>query len=111
MDPETPYCGREERDGVDVRFWLASYALYLLAVFFPQSSTFRLLVPMFPLLGVVAQPRLPRSTGSGSCSCSSRAQVGWIYIVLVASTDTTGRRRDPPRLDGRSTAISLGYGG
>ena len=45
------------RLGPDQRFWLGSYALYLLAVFFPQSSTFRLLVPMFPLLGVVAQPR------------------------------------------------------
>ncbi|MET0976556.1 MAG: hypothetical protein ABWX82_12890 [Leifsonia sp.] len=45
------------RLGVDVRFWLASYALYLLAVFFPQSSTFRLLTPLFPLLGAIAQPR------------------------------------------------------
>lgn len=42
---------------VDLRIWVASYALYLLAVFFPQSSTFRLLMPMFPLLGAVAQPR------------------------------------------------------
>ncbi|WP_241979393.1 hypothetical protein [Cryobacterium sinapicolor] len=45
------------RLGVDLRFWLAGYGLYLLAVFFPQSSTFRLLMPMFPLLGAVAQPR------------------------------------------------------
>ena len=29
------------RLGVDLRFWLLSYGLYLLAVFFPQSSTFR----------------------------------------------------------------------
>ncbi|MCY7412787.1 MAG: hypothetical protein LH471_07095, partial [Salinibacterium sp.] len=39
------------RLGLDIRFWSASYALYLLAVFFPQSSTFRLLLPAFPLLG------------------------------------------------------------
>ena len=45
------------RLGVDLRFWLAAYGLYLLAVFFPQSSTFRLLMPMFPLLGVLAMPR------------------------------------------------------
>ena len=45
------------RLGPDLRFWIASYALYLLAVFFPQSSTFRLLVPEFPVLGVLAQPR------------------------------------------------------
>lgn len=43
--------------GPVLRFWLASYALYLLAVFFPQSSTFRLLVPMFPLAGALAQPQ------------------------------------------------------
>ncbi|MCU1579151.1 MAG: hypothetical protein JWP19_1355 [Rhodoglobus sp.] len=46
-----------KRLGPDLRFWVASYALYLLAVFFPQSSTFRLLVPEFPLLGALAQPR------------------------------------------------------
>ena len=46
-----------KRLGVDIRFWLASYSLYLLAVFFPQSSTFRLLLPLFPALGALAQPR------------------------------------------------------
>ncbi len=46
-----------KRLGPDLRFWIASYAIYLLAVFFPQSSTFRLLVPEFPLLGALAQPR------------------------------------------------------
>ena len=45
------------RLGVDLRFWMLSYSLYLLAVFFPQSSTFRLLMPLSPLLGAVAQPR------------------------------------------------------
>jgi hypothetical protein len=45
------------RIGVDLRLWTLAYALYLLAVFFPQSSTFRLLMPMFPLLGVLAVPR------------------------------------------------------
>jgi len=41
----------------ELRFWSASYALYLLAVFFPQSSTVRLLMPLFPLVGALAQPR------------------------------------------------------
>lgn len=43
--------------GPVLRFWLASYGIYLLAVFFPQSSTFRLLLPMFPLVGALALPR------------------------------------------------------
>jgi hypothetical protein len=45
-----------KRLGPDIRFWLIAYALYLLAVFFPQSSTFRLLVPLAPALGALAVP-------------------------------------------------------
>lgn len=45
------------RLGVEVRLWAASYLLYLLAVFLPQSSIFRLLFPLSPLWGAVAQPR------------------------------------------------------
>ena len=45
------------RLGPDLRFWSATYMVYLLAVSFPQSSTFPLLMPPFPLLGAVAQPR------------------------------------------------------
>ncbi|MGV2983106.1 hypothetical protein ACNPNP_05295 [Microbacterium sp. AGC85] len=45
------------RLGVDLRLWSASYLLYLLAVFFPQSSTFRLLMPLTPLWGAVAVPK------------------------------------------------------
>ena len=45
------------RLGMPVRLWSASYALYLLAVFFPQSSTFRLLLPLTPLWGAIAAPR------------------------------------------------------
>lgn len=50
----SPWAGRL---GPDIRFWLLSYALYLLAVFFPQSSVFRLLVPLAPALGAFAVPR------------------------------------------------------
>jgi len=45
------------RLGPEIRLWSASYLLYLLAVFFPQSSTFRLLMPLSPLWGAVAVPR------------------------------------------------------
>ncbi len=45
------------RLGVDLRLWLAGYAVYLLAVFFPQTSVFRLMMPLAPALGVVAIPR------------------------------------------------------
>jgi len=68
------------RLGVDMRFWVASYALYLLAVFFPQSSTIRLLLPIFPLLGALAQPRSPVFRVVLVLLCVA-GQVGWIHIA------------------------------
>lgn len=47
------------RLGSTVRLWGASYALYLLAVFFPQSSVFRLLMPMAPLAGAITPRSVP----------------------------------------------------
>jgi hypothetical protein len=67
------------RLGVDLRIWLGSYALYLLAVFFPQSSTFRLLMPLSPLLGALALPR-SRAYRVAIVLVSIAAQWGWIYI-------------------------------
>ena len=67
------------RLGVDLRFWVASYALYLLAVFFPQSSTFRLLVPVFPLLGAVAQPKHPLYR-IALVALFIAGQIGWVHI-------------------------------
>lgn len=43
--------------GPEARLWCIAYAVYLLAVFFPQSSTFRLLMPLFPVAGALAQVR------------------------------------------------------
>jgi hypothetical protein len=68
------------RLGVDLRFWMLSYALYLLAVFFPQSSTFRLLVPLAPALGVLAIPRSPVYRAS-LVVLGIAGQVGWLYIA------------------------------
>ncbi len=45
------------RLGNEIRLWCFSYGLYILAVFFPQSSTFRILAPLFPGLGILAAPR------------------------------------------------------
>ncbi len=46
-----------KRMGVELRLWSAAYLVYLLAVFFPQSSIFRLLVPLSPMWGAAAMPR------------------------------------------------------
>jgi hypothetical protein len=65
--------------GVDIRLWLASYGLYLLAVFFPQSSTFRLLAPLFPALGAIAAPR-SRVYRVVLVAVSLALQWGWLLI-------------------------------
>jgi len=67
------------RLGVDIRIWSISYALYLLAVFFPQSSIFRILAPLFPLLGAFAQPRA-RWYRWGLVGVFLVLQVGWLLI-------------------------------
>lgn len=68
--------------GADLRLWSASYLLYLLAVFFPQSSTFRLLLPLSPLWGAVAVPRSRwwRCAVLGLCLLG---QWFWIYHVYA----------------------------
>ena len=40
--------------GNELRLWTAAYLLYLFLVFNPQSSTFRILMPAFPLIGAFA---------------------------------------------------------
>ena len=68
--------------GADLRLWSASYLLYLLAVFFPQSSTFRLLLPLSPLWGAVAVPR-SRLWRVGVLATCLLGQWLWIYHVYA----------------------------
>ncbi|MEJ1231198.1 MAG: hypothetical protein WDM88_12010 [Galbitalea sp.] len=69
------------RLGVDLRLWVASWAVYLLAVFFPQSSVFRLFMPAFPLLGAIAQPK-SLAYRVGVVLVMIAGQVGWVYIAF-----------------------------
>ncbi|UAJ80934.1 hypothetical protein IT072_08025 [Leifsonia sp. ZF2019] len=75
------------RLGPDLLFWVIAYSVYLFAVFFPQSSTFRLLLPLFPLLGVLALPR-SRVYRVLMVVLFLAMQVGWIAICWgVAGAD------------------------
>lgn len=69
-----------KRLGSDLRFWIASYLLYLFAVFFPQTSVFRLLVPIFPALGAIAVPR-NRAYRVSVVVVSLALQWVWIYVM------------------------------
>jgi len=70
------------RLGVELRLWSASYLVYLLLVFFPQSSIFRLLLPLSPLWGAFA---VPRSTAwrVGVLITGLIAQWWWIYNMYA----------------------------
>ena len=67
------------RLGVELRLWLIGYAVYLLAVFFPQSSTFRLFMPFAPALGAVAIPR-SRVYRVALVALGIAGQAGWMAI-------------------------------
>jgi hypothetical protein len=69
-----------KRLGVDLRLWVASWTIYLLAVFFPQSSVFRLFMPAFPLLGAIAQPK-SIAYRVGIVLLMIAGQIGWVYIA------------------------------
>ena len=70
-----------KRLGVDLRLWIASWTIYLLAVFFPQSSVFRLFVPIFPIVGALAQPK-SLAYRIGMVLLFIAGQIGWVYIAF-----------------------------
>ncbi|MFC6324867.1 hypothetical protein ACFQZV_07575 [Microbacterium koreense] len=74
------------RLGTDIRFWSASYLVYLLLVFFPQSSIFRLLVPLAPLWGAMAQPRSPWWRGGVLAACLL-GQWWWIFHMYAVASE------------------------
>ncbi len=71
--------------GPEIRLWGASYLVYLLAVFFPQSSVFRLLVPLSPLWGAVAVPRSIWWRVGIVAACLA-GQWWWIYNMYALAS-------------------------
>jgi hypothetical protein len=61
------------------RLWTAAYLIYLAAVWFPQSSTWRLLMPIFPAAVIVAalKPTWVRALVLGACIA---LQPVWIWF-------------------------------
>lgn len=68
------------------RSWVAGYAIYLFAFFYPQSSTFRILMPMFPLAGALAIPRSPLFRVTVVVA-SLVGQVIWLIFCWVLMQD------------------------
>ncbi|QNO38254.1 hypothetical protein H4J02_04300 [Protaetiibacter sp. SSC-01] len=66
----------------ELRLWLVSYLVYLMAVFFPQSSTWRLLLPLSPALGAFAVPR-SRALRVVLVVLGVLGQLWWVYFCWV----------------------------
>ncbi|HLP23812.1 MAG TPA: hypothetical protein VK139_07205 [Microbacteriaceae bacterium] len=69
--------------------WPIAYLTYLFLVFFPQSSTFRILAPMFPLAGIAGQVR-SRAAKWSMLLASIAGQVWWVWATwIVLGSDWT----------------------
>lgn len=72
---------RRARDlGIEMRSWVVAYGVYLFAVFFPQSSLLRLLIPMFPLAAVLA-PRRSKAAGAVVLATATALQLVWLWFT------------------------------
>jgi hypothetical protein len=67
------------RAGRTVRVWSLAWTVYLLAVFFPQSSTFRLLMPVAPIGAVLARART--KVVVAALLLSVALQGTWIFCI------------------------------
>lgn len=77
--------------GSELWSWVLSYGVYLFLVFFPQSSSTRILAPMFPLSGLLAQIR----------STAIKVLIGLVFILgqvwwLATSWVVIGTDWTPP---------------
>ncbi|MEO0048917.1 MAG: hypothetical protein RL556_249, partial [Actinomycetota bacterium] len=78
--------------GYELRLWVASYFLYLILVFYPQSSTFRILLPVFPLAAAFANRTkdLSRLAKSVLVVTAVILQMIWLSVTwFYASPDYT----------------------
>jgi hypothetical protein len=70
------------RLGVPLQLWCVAYVLYLAAFWNPQTSTFRILLPLFPLIlaGVLlSESRAYRWLAVASCACLQVVWVVWLW--------------------------------
>lgn len=79
------------RVGPELRMWAASYLIYLLLVFFPQSSIFRLMVPLAPAMaGAAVLPgsgRRARLVRAGVMVVCLAGQWAWIWFMWARGSD------------------------
>lgn len=83
------------RIGPELRIWCAMYLLYLLAVLHPQSSTFRLLLPLFPLALAAAFISGSRAYRWSVLVLFGTLQIVWVVWLWQFSAISTGQAWPP----------------
>ncbi|ALV47630.1 hypothetical protein MB46_12410 [Arthrobacter alpinus] len=81
--------------GLELRIWCATYLLYLLAVLYPQSSTFRMLLPLFPLALAAALISRSRAYRWSVLVMFTLLQVVWVVWLWQFSAISTGQAWPP----------------
>ncbi|SEI12821.1 MULTISPECIES: hypothetical protein [unclassified Leifsonia] len=69
--------------GTELVAYAASYGLYLFAVFLPQQSTFRLLLPLSPLAGARGLTRHRRARKAALIACVALQPVAIVLLWFV----------------------------
>lgn len=69
--------------GIELRLWCASYVLYLLAFLYPQSSTFRMMLPLFPLALAAAALSRSRAYRGAVLTMFVLLQIVWVVWLWV----------------------------
>ncbi|MGA7206700.1 MAG: hypothetical protein WBX27_18970 [Specibacter sp.] len=83
------------RIGVELRAWCAMYLLYLLAVLHPQSSTFRMLLPLFPLALGLAFVSTNRAYRWSVALAFMMLQIVWVVWLWQFTAISTGQAWPP----------------
>ncbi len=78
------------RIGFELRTWSVMYLLYLLAVLHPQSSTFRLLLPLFPLALAAGFISTSRAYRWSVLVMFTVLQIVWVIWLWQFSAISTG---------------------
>ena len=87
--------GPVRRLGLELQLWCASYLLYLLVFLNPQTSTFRLLLPLFPLALSTAWLSRSRAYRGAVAAGFAMLQIVWV-VWLWRWTELPGGGDYPP---------------
>lgn len=83
------------RIGPDLRVWSGMYLLYLMAVLHPQSSTFRMMLPLFPLALAAAFISTSRAYRWSVLVMFALLQIVWIVWLWQFAAISTGQAWPP----------------